>query len=179
MGRSGGNDGGVSYTANTIDAAANAIPLAGTARGLVETGVKAGIKQVVGMLCKDAAKELTRGCWQEGCRAIWRKWKCVLFAIGAHGRKHIAGNGRRRLCCHNKSGDKIGLASHGSKSSQTGCRNADGKQQYCQPHSAPVRQSSGCWFKMRNNDAAFDRVARIIGRARAKAELQRRGHHES
>lgn len=48
---------GVSYTANTIDAAANAIPLVGTAKGLVETGVKAGIKGVAGIFVKDAAKE--------------------------------------------------------------------------------------------------------------------------
>lgn len=49
---------GVSYGANTIDAAANAIPLIGTVKGLATTGVKTGIKAVAGIFAKDTAKEL-------------------------------------------------------------------------------------------------------------------------
>jgi RHS repeat-associated protein len=48
---------GISYTANTIDAAANAIPIIGTGKAIVEDVVKAGIKGVGELFIKDAAKE--------------------------------------------------------------------------------------------------------------------------
>ncbi|MBI1176394.1 hypothetical protein GC207_03030 [bacterium] len=47
----------VSYGANTVDAGVNMIPVIGGVKGLVETGVKAGIKQIGKVFVKEAAEE--------------------------------------------------------------------------------------------------------------------------
>jgi RHS repeat-associated protein len=49
-------DAGVSYVANTVDAAANMIPIVGTGKALLEDSGKAGIKAVAKMFEKDAAE---------------------------------------------------------------------------------------------------------------------------
>ena len=50
-------DAGVSYVANTADAAANVIPIVGTGKAIVENSVKAGIKN----LTKNAVEDTTKG----------------------------------------------------------------------------------------------------------------------
>jgi hypothetical protein len=47
---------GISYAANTVDAAANMIPIVGTGKALLEDSGKAGIKAVAKMFEKDAAE---------------------------------------------------------------------------------------------------------------------------
>ena len=49
---------GVSYTANTIDAGANLIPIIGSGKALIENSIKAGIKGVAEIFAKDVTKEV-------------------------------------------------------------------------------------------------------------------------
>ncbi|MDB6021366.1 MAG: hypothetical protein JWQ04_1223 [Pedosphaera sp.] len=53
-------DAGISYTANTVDAGANLIPIVGTGKMLVEDAVKVGIKQVGKVFVKDAAEDIAK-----------------------------------------------------------------------------------------------------------------------
>jgi len=50
---------GVSYAANTADAAANMLPIVGTGKALVENTIKAVVKDVAKSLTEDAAKAVT------------------------------------------------------------------------------------------------------------------------
>lgn len=51
---------GVSYVANTADAAANALPVIGTGKALVENAVKVGVKEIAGIGSKTATEAATR-----------------------------------------------------------------------------------------------------------------------
>ena len=52
--------GAISLGANTIDAGVNVIPVVGTVKGLIETGVKAGVKQIGKVFVKEVAEETAK-----------------------------------------------------------------------------------------------------------------------
>lgn len=165
---------GVSYTANTIDAAANAIPLVGTAKGLVETGVKAGIKQVVGIFAKDAAKELTEVA---GRRAVVQFGEMEVRAVRdlAHmDESTLRVMAEDGFAATTKNGDKIGLHHMDQNPAGPVVEMPMGNNNIANRTQHPYGNQAGAGLSAEQR-AAFDQWREDYWRARAKAELQRRG----